>query len=594
MFLNAKMYQLCSVSSSVNKQSSTSKNQTEIDPAISMIADECQNVENVENESEVKDDIVTEDADGVGEYNSDCSKEESNTSASTTLKRSSPTLDGMSSSGSGAYSPTQSVTNPSVTGNENQPNNEQDDDDDEDETNNTEDDGKASWESGTSNLSSSSFITVKLLVSNNMAGSIIGRAGETISDLQMQSSSRIKLGQSGDYYPGTSERTCLVHGHLENVKQATTLLLQKLYDLQLQQIETQLGRQTQNEDATDNDDIATNEDPLSSDVTDQEDNHPTNISFSVRLLIPSASCGMLIGRNGNNIKKMKETSQVTSIRLASKEPDSNTNTHFSSESMAIAATSERILTISGNELNACISCTFLILDGFARHPDICRYANNTTSYSKITSSFHASFNPNQMGYSMRSSSAGRSMPVMNQHRGGGRQTSYMNVHHAQNPQRMRSSDSFIPGNDGRRNQQQTYQNNHHLNSPLAQVPSRVQPHHMYGTSVPGNSRQRQNTATSTQDIQNQMYTEKMSISDAMIGAILGKRGNTLNYLQNKSGTKIKISQRGEFVPGTNNRIVTISGPTNQNVSNAKNLIHQQLARNTQDRMGSSTITGDES
>lgn len=575
------------------------ENQTKIVHTVSTIAEECQNVENVKNKSEVKDDNVTKDTctDGGGEYNSDCSKEESNTSASTTLKRSSPTLDGMTSSGSGASSPTQSVVNPPITGSEIQPNNEQDDDDDdEDETNNAEDDGKASWESGISNLSSSTFITVKLLVSNNMAGSIIGRAGETISELQQQSSSRIKLGQSGDYYPGTSERACLVHGSLENVKQAATLLLQKLYDLQLQQIESQLRRQTQSEDTTDNEDIAANEEPSSSsNVADEEDTHTANISFSVRLLIPSASCGMLIGRNGNNIKKMKETSQVTSIRLASKEPDGNSNMHFSSESMAIAATSERILTISGNELNACISCAFLILDGFARHPDICRYANNTTSYSKITSSFHASFNPNQMGYHMRSPSAGGSMPVMNQHRGGGRQSSYMSAHHTQNPQRMRSSDSFIPGNDGRRNQQQLYQNTHHVSSPLAQVPSRVQPQHMYGTSVPGNSRQRQSaTAATTQDIQNQMYTEKMSIPDAMIGAILGKRGNTLNFLQNKSGTKIKISQRGEFVPGTNNRIVTISGPSNQNVSNAKNLIRQQLARNTQDRMGSSAITGDES
>lgn len=585
-------------------QGNTLEDQPNIVTTVSTNTEESSKVENVETslDDTTQNNDGSKDADGgAAEDQSQSSKEDSKTTASTrtTHKRNSPTLDAMTMSGSGTSSPTQmSEANRTIADSENQHHDEQDEDAANDDTN-ADDDGKASWESGVSNLSASSFITVKFLVSNNMAGSIIGRAGETINELQLQSSSRIKLGQSGDYYPGTSERACLVHGSLDNVKKAATLLLQKLYDLQLQQIETQLGRQSLHENTKEGDDDGEDDgeddgdnnatkDESAANVDEQEETPPTSISFSVRLLIPSASCGMLIGRSGTNIKKIKETSQVASIRLASK-ADGNSNMHFSSESMAITATSERILTITGNELNSCLSCAFLILDGFARHPDICRYANNTTSYSKIPSTYHTHYNPNQMGYPVRTSSGG-SIPSMSQHRGG-RSNSYIPVHHSQNSSnRMQSSDSFIPGTDGRRNQQQMYQNVPHVNAPLTQVPAGAQPPHMYN-AVPGTSRQRQNAAA-TQDIQKPLYSETLSISDSMIGAILGKRGQTLNYLQNKSGTKIKISQRGDYIPGTNNRIVTVSGPNSQSVATAKNLIHQQLARNSQDRTVSNALPQD--
>ena len=192
--------------------------------------------------------------DKEGENVSHGSNEESNTSTSTSKRHHSPTAETMATSGSAASSPSPSLLNAEAVDHDG-PNEDPNDDVAEHEPHNSssnnnnnnsaiEEATKASWESGILDLSSSSFLTFKLLVSNNMAGSIIGRAGETISELQEQSSSQIKLGQSGDYYPGTSERACLVHGSLNNVKKAATLLLQKLYDLQLQQVEAQLGRHT--------------------------------------------------------------------------------------------------------------------------------------------------------------------------------------------------------------------------------------------------------------------------------------------------------------------------------------------------------------
>ena len=52
---------------------------------------------------------------------------------------------------------------------------------------------------------------------------------------------------------------------------------------------------------------------------------------------------------------------------------------------------------------------------------------------------------------------------------------------------------------------------------------------------------------------------QLQVADNMVGAIVGKGGSTINELQQYSGARIKISQKGEYVPGTSNRTVTITG-----------------------------------
>jgi hypothetical protein len=62
----------------------------------------------------------------------------------------------------------------------------------------------------------------------------------------------------------------------------------------------------------------------------------------------------------------------------------------------------------------------------------------------------------------------------------------------------------------------------------------------------------------------------------MIGSILGRGGRTLNELQMMSGTRIRISQRGEYMPGTRSRIVGIRGPTAQAVWDVQYMIGQRM------------------
>jgi len=72
------------------------------------------------------------------------------------------------------------------------------------------------------------------------------------------------------------------------------------------------------------------------------------------------------------------------------------------------------------------------------------------------------------------------------------------------------------------------------------------------------------------------FSAQVQVPDSLLGSILGRGGRTLNELQMHSGTRIRISQRGEFVPGTRNRIVTVRGPTAQSVSLAQYLMNQRI------------------
>lgn len=69
---------------------------------------------------------------------------------------------------------------------------------------------------------------------------------------------------------------------------------------------------------------------------------------------------------------------------------------------------------------------------------------------------------------------------------------------------------------------------------------------------------------------------KMAVPDERVGAIVGRGGRTILEIQQVSGAKIKISDRGDFISGTNDRQVTISG-TIEAVRHAQHMVEQRLS-----------------
>ena len=68
----------------------------------------------------------------------------------------------------------------------------------------------------------------------------------------------------------------------------------------------------------------------------------------------------------------------------------------------------------------------------------------------------------------------------------------------------------------------------------------------------------------------------MHVPDRAMGAVIGKGGEVINQLKSVVGVRIRVSGRDEFVEGTRDRTITISGPVAA-CEIAERLIQQKVA-----------------
>lgn len=289
--------------------------------------------------------------------------------------------------------------------------------------------------------------SIRFLITNAGAGSIIGKGGVTINEFQSQSGARIQLSRNHEYFPGTSDRIIALSGTIKEVLTAFHLILSKI----LSEAEKDTGQ-----------DMKSNQ---------------------VRLIVPNASCGAIIGRGGATIKSFVEESSA-SIKLSPLD-------------QSIPGVNDRIVTILGN-LEQQLRAVALVISKLAEDPNYSHFASTSLSYP--------AFPP--MGY-------------------GG--ASYLR--------------NGMNGNYRMKG----------VISPTMQTLPAVLP------SGPSSS-------------------ITISIPDEHVGAIVGRGGKIITEIQQSTGARIKISDRGDYVPGTTNRKVTISG-TAEGVQHAQHLVSQRVQEN---------------
>lgn len=73
------------------------------------------------------------------------------------------------------------------------------------------------------------------------------------------------------------------------------------------------------------------------------------------------------------------------------------------------------------------------------------------------------------------------------------------------------------------------------------------------------------------------FQAEMEVPGEMVGSIVGKHGSIISEIYRTSGAKLQFSGKDEFVPGTTNRILTITGGMYQ-VQNAYILVDEKLAQ----------------
>lgn len=443
-------------------------------------------------------------------------------------------------------------------------------------------------------------VALKFLVSNGVAGSIIGRAGSTISELQTLSGCRIKLSQAGEYFPGTNERVCLIQGNADLVKRGLDLILHRfifINDDEEQAITGSIPGNAQDSESSEEED----DEEQAVTGTAQESSHHDSINYHLRILIPSSACGLLIGRSGRHIKSISTASQ-TRVQLGQKEDVSS------------VATSERIFSVSGGKENVA-QCVDILLDciekeieeiGGVEENSVWRYVNMTTSYSKASI---AATSAGRRG----SGSFGGQVIVPRERDRDTHTSEKVEVHHGSGLLNSNSPRQVVIGGQlsssvpqpftanantresspaSSSQQQQSSRPNSQSTGAVdftalptsaastasivhaaAQVQLSTTPQLFKVEETVQQSTDNSNNTTSSNT---DSHSITVAIPDPLIGSIIGHNGSTLTQLQLCSQTRIQISQRGEHMPGTNNRIVKIIGNKKENCDAAQFWIGQRI------------------
>jgi RNA-binding protein Nova len=133
-------------------------------------------------------------------------------------------------------------------------------------------------------LPSEDECALKLLVNNSDAGSVIGKGGAKIAQLQDSTGARCRLSRSGEFFPGTKKRVILLTGTLEAVTSCQAMIL------------TQLS-----EDAILNAG-GTGADGREREVVPGR----TAENFIAEIAVPNAGAGAIIGKGGATINDIRD------------------------------------------------------------------------------------------------------------------------------------------------------------------------------------------------------------------------------------------------------------------------------------------------
>ena len=340
---------------------------------------------------------------------------------------------------------------------------------------------------------------VKVLIPNHAAGSIIGKGGANIAEVQQSTGARIKLSPNNDYYPGTQERVGLIMGEVETINKMLNFVIEKIRQ------EPPAMR-------------------LNPAMT-----YDRERAKQMKIVVPNSTAGLIIGKSGATIKYIGDQ---TGARIQVSQKNAET------------VPGERVIGITGTLEQVQAACA-VIAAKVQEDPE--HALNNNISYSSLG------------GHRLSNGSSS-----LNALTGGGLSGSGLGGLGFHN---SGSSSSNAATNNILAHAALLSGGGLGASNPLLNVMGNLGP-----LGLSSSSSQIHCTATL-----------ELTVPDELIGAVLGKQGKTINEFMQYSGAKIQVSQKGEYVPGTNNRKVVITGDWNC-AQTAHFLITQRLQQVDAERL----------
>jgi len=181
-------------------------------------------------------------------------------------------------------------------------------------------------------------ISLKLLIPNYFVGALIGKAGATISQVQADTATRIRVSQNGVYFPGTHERAVLVVGTPGAVTNAVNSIAERITAMPLKDIPAQ-----------------------------HHGLHELRLNQTL-VLIPPSGAGVIIGKGGESIKAL-QTESGARLGLSAKDDFPGT-------------LGERILTLSGSSAQVTAAAA-AVVKKLASDSTFLAYQNTSLQYDQL-------------------------------------------------------------------------------------------------------------------------------------------------------------------------------------------------------------------
>ncbi|XP_056612321.1 RNA-binding protein Nova-2 isoform X1 [Triplophysa dalaica] len=404
---------------------------------------------------------------------------------------------------------------------------------------------------------------LKVLIPSYAAGSIIGKGGQTIVQLQKETGATIKLSKSKDFYPGTTERVCLIQGTVEALNSVHDFIAEKVREMPQS---------------------AQKSEPVSI-LQPQTTVNPDRVK-QAKLIVPNSTAGLIIGKGGATVKAVMEQSGAW-VQLSQKPEGINLQ--------------ERVVTISGEpEQNR--KAVEIIVQKIQEDPQSSSCLN--ISYSNISGPV-ANSNPTGSPYansaevmpSAAAAAAATASSLLGQASlaGVGAFPTTMSSFSGNDLLTITSALNTLASYGYNTNSLGLGLNPAAASGVLAAVAASANPAAAAAANLLASYANDASTsvghpaslggftlgslaagatngylsAASPLVASSLLATEKLNegakdvveiaVPENLVGAILGKGGKTLVEYQELTGARIQISKKGEFVPGTRNRKVTITG-----------------------------------
>ena len=342
---------------------------------------------------------------------------------------------------------------------------------------------------------------LKFLLPNYVPGMIIGSAGSTIGEMMDSTNTVIKFSPGRELYPGTSERICVIIGAIPDICVALNRIFSKMAEpshMRAEELQESMKH--------------------------------------FKMLVSNIAAGMVIGKLGQTIKTIQQECGVK-IQISSKDESS-----LPERSLSILGDSESI-----------VSAVRLVLEHTKSDPDAHKW-KKLLSYNAFSGAVgqkpFSSNTPTGGGHGSGTSpslgmaaSGGSSMAAY-----GGTPTQ---DYSASNFMTMLQQQSYAALSNAA-NQSGASVNQALLSYAYAQS---LMTSSYYGhfnpvmvdgvnLSVPG--------AT--------LATFEIAVPEIMVSTVLGPGNKLITDLIQSTGARIQLSVKGDYIPGTYNRKLTIAGP----------------------------------